>query len=443
MNFGLWADAAHRRHQLLQIPLEKLLLHHDMVVGAVGNEWLEKQATRVEAAFRNLTDIHPLFTHLTSPNDPSLVTICEIGEYLKTFMRDPAISTIVSDLRSDKFESALEELAAAYRWLKAGVDVRLHPAVPGGEADFEAIIHELPYVVEVSSISVDKNLIHRLRIGMIVSQAIKDVLKRERPVAVKLRIQQYPTGDVEGRLRGEISSVCKRLAARNFIGSVSEANDSWDIEAEGISVSTENNPFTVDRYARVVSARDHDWDSFIDDVSHPAPEGLPTVEGFANSPSVEHARIFLKFPAQELDPYEKIRKKLKKELRQLRGVRTPRVVVLELTDLGNDIFDLSGPQLRNEILNILRSTPELACVWLLVRKWTTALRHKYFGIYIPNPESVFQVPRSFLGTLLEFEYRCDFLGERSFEISTEEAAFAEYARRNPLRRTRLDNRATA
>jgi len=54
----------------LQISLERLLSHRDLVVGALGRDWLDAQAVRSDAPFRNLTDIHLLYTHslpLTTP----------------------------------------------------------------------------------------------------------------------------------------------------------------------------------------------------------------------------------------------------------------------------------------------------------------------------------------------------------------------------------------
>jgi hypothetical protein len=435
MKLELWEAGAHKRYQALQISLEKLLSHRDLVVGAMGTDWLETQAIRIEAPFRNLTDIHPLYTHLTSPNDPSLVTVCELGEYLTTFKNDPAIGAIISDLRSDKFESTLAELATAYRWLRSGVDVKLHPPVPSGEADFEAVMHEMPYVVEVSSVPAEERFIRRLRLGIIISDTVKDVFRRERPVAVKARIHEYPPGDLEGQFRGAVQRTCRRLRDQDFSGAAAESNQFWEISAEEILPETESNPFTVDEYTRVVNARNHDWDSFAADVAYPTPDGLPTVDALESLPRTENARVFLKFPAETSNPYEKIRKKLKKELRQLSGVQGPRIVVLELTGLGEDVFQLAMPQLRNEILHILTSAPELASVWLVMRKWTTAFRHKYFGVYVPNPESTFQLPHSFLRSLIEFEYRSDFLGERRFAISTEEGNLADYARRSPLPRS--------
>jgi hypothetical protein len=78
---------------------------------------------------------------------------------------------------------------------------------------------------------------------------------------------------------------------------------------------------------------------------------------------------------------------------------------------------------------LMRSTPELACVWILMRRWSTALRFKYWGIYVGNPESYFQVPQSFLQSLLIREWKWDFLGDRELLSYGEEEDMRRYADR--------------
>ena len=202
-----------------------------------------------------------------------------------------------------------------------------------------------------------------------------------------------------------------------------------DIEVEQVTRSTEENPFTRDQYKRVVDARDHDWNIFLRSVSKRAPTGAPLFRVLDDEEEIEKARIFMKLPMDPTDPYEKIAKKLKKEARQLHGVHGPRIVILDATAVGADVFDPHLAQIRDEVLNLLRRTPELCCVWLVVRRWTSAFRFKYWGVYIPNPESVYQFPFSFLQRLLLHEWRWDFLGEKEFPDLTEEEAMRHYAAR--------------
>jgi hypothetical protein len=68
--------------------------------------------------------------------------------------------------------------------------------------------------------------------------------------------------------------------------------------------------------------------------------------------------------------------------------------------------------LRESLTKLMRTTPELACVWLMSRGWSTALRFQYRGVYAPNTDSVYQVPASFLKELVMLEWRRDFLANR-------------------------------
>jgi hypothetical protein len=86
----MWQARALERSLTLNIGDSTLMRSADIVTGALGSDWLEKQ--------RLLT------------------------------------------MRPDKYESTLLELALAHRWKKAGAAVTLQPPVPGGVSDFAAVI---------------------------------------------------------------------------------------------------------------------------------------------------------------------------------------------------------------------------------------------------------------------------------------------------------------
>jgi hypothetical protein len=112
----------------------------------------------------------------------------------------------------------------------------------------------------------------------------------------------------------------------------------------------------------------------------------------------------------------------------LAHVANARVVVLDASGLG-DIFALNQGALFSEIAPIFRTNPELAAVWIMMRKWTTAFRYKYYVSHFPNPDSVFQIPRSFIAAVSEYEFREDFVGEKKFESRGFEADHVDFARR--------------
>ena len=126
-------------------------------------------------------------------------------------MSDPAINSIVTDLCSDKYESTLFELAKATRWQLAGAKVTLQPTVPGGKADFNAIVDGTNVFVEVSTFPADDFSQRRFKVGVLVERAIKSVVNDRFPVAVKVRLRTFTDGDFDGDLGKAIRDVCHFL----------------------------------------------------------------------------------------------------------------------------------------------------------------------------------------------------------------------------------------
>ena len=174
---AMWLPKAHERHQKLEIPLDKLIDGYYLVCGVLGPDWISEQEHKLKAGGRTVSGAHPLYRHITAPTDTSLVFVCELAEYLKVFQHDPAISTIIADLKTSKFESTLFELAMAYRWHDAGSVVALRPSTPKGEADFSAKIRGKLFVVEVSGFPHDVFAQPKFRVPMIVDQAVKATIK--------------------------------------------------------------------------------------------------------------------------------------------------------------------------------------------------------------------------------------------------------------------------
>lgn len=155
------------------------------------------------------------------------------------------------------------------------------------------------------------------------------------------------------------------------------------VQIELITDETESNPFMRDQYKTIVDAREHNWDVYIRVGKKKAPQGAPMYRALDDEEGRERCRIFMRFPAGSVDPYEKIIKKIKKEARQLHGITEPRIILLDTSGIAEDVFRLQLEQIRDELLNLMRRTPELACVWLMMRRWSTAQRFKYWG-YMPG-----------------------------------------------------------
>lgn len=429
-----WRFRALERCDAVKIDRAKLLNSIDVVSGAMGTHWLEEQGRKRDRPGRTISDVHSLYRELTSASDTSLVAVCELSEYLETFLNDPAISDILKDLRSDKYEATFFELAMAYRWLKAGAQVKLQPPTPRGAADFEATLLGLRFVVEASIFPSDIFSDVRFRIPMIITSAVDSAVGKECAIAVHVLIREYPPGDFEGALRALVKEACMSLEQnrrQGIAGPLFRDTTFGTIQVEPITEATETIPQSRDHFAEV-SDEDRPgqhWDVCFRAVRKHLPPGVPVYQAVEDEAETEHLRVFVNFPEQGQDLYDQIAKKIKKEARQLRGIEGPRVVVLDVAGVAPDALELQMDQLRGEVQKLMKSTPELACVWLMSRCWSTDLRYQYRGVYVPNADSVFQLPTSFLQSLMRREWLWDFLGSRIVHPISEEEAAREYDRR--------------
>jgi hypothetical protein len=95
----------------------------------------------------------------------------------------------------------------------------------------------------------------------------------------------------------------------------------------------------------------------------------------------------------------------------------------------SDVLSLGKDQVLASLAGSMRRIPELAAVWLMSRRFSTALRFQYHIIYVMNGDSVYQIPASFIDKLVEFVWLNDFLGEREIVLTSEDEAIRNYWRR--------------
>jgi hypothetical protein len=146
------------------------------------------------------------------------------------------------------------------------------------------------------------------------------------------------------------------------------------------------------------------------------------------TPEPPNSVVFVRFPDNEKNVMADLQRKLRTENKQLSGVEGPRVIALDATALA-DTLQLDRAQLEEVILPFLASAPTIACVWMVMRRWQTSLRYRYEGLYIANPESLYQLPQGFASALFQNEWKLDFLTEREFADGSEEEHARSYAER--------------
>jgi hypothetical protein len=355
--------------------------------------------------------VPPLYQHLNSSNDGAIVAICELARYLREFASDPAITTVVNDLRSDKFEATFLELALAHRWKKAGASVTLQPPVPSGVADFAAVVDGTRFVVEASTFPADDFSKLQVRAGTIVAETLESVVKNRVPVAIKVVINEHTEGDFEGNLRKAVREVCTALlsalgeGARKMSGNFVFCS----VDAEQITGETETITDSTGTPAPIGAT---DWSLCMRVCARQKPPGSFAYEALAGPEGPESVRLFLRYPRPDQETLSgRIAKKLRKQKRQLKGVDDPRLVILDVTALASEGLNVSDEQLRAELERVMANTPELMGVWLLSIVFPARARHEYYGPFIKNSSCAFALPANFFRQLVEQEGISDFIND--------------------------------
>jgi hypothetical protein len=415
-----WLSYAEAQHENLSLDLDRLLGDYDLVRSALGTEWLGRQTTK-EGKDRPLAHFHPLYRELRSSTNQALVTVAELSKYLQSFAADPALPGVITDLRSDKYPSTLFELAMAHRWRLAGADVHLQPPTPSGVADFEATISGAPFVVECS---VTPDMVFQepsFVLPSLVTDAVAAVLGQKLfALAVKVTVFKPLAGDWQGELRQLVKEIAAAVIDRihqKLDTHLTKETDAWRVEMEQVTDATEGFPSAG-------------WDISFRKVMRPKTEGVAAYKLLQETEGIERVRVFLKLPRESANPDDFIAKKLKREARQLRGIPGPRVVLLDITGVTQDILQDPHEALQQRLLYEMRSTPELVCVFVMSRGFSTALRFQYRALFVPNLESIYQLPESFLGRLAKLEWTRDFLTDRELPVLDKDEAMRDWQRRS-------------
>ena len=202
-------------------------------------------------------------------------------------------------------------------------------------------------------------------------------------------------------------------ASRQFRQS-SAATRTATVEREFATIVVDEIEPDPNRNIFVEDAEAEPWDICFRHVRRRVPVGTPIYRVLEHELVDESSRIFVKFPPAERDTYDAIYRKLQREAAQLSGIAGPRIVILETKALG-DISEYDETLLKEQISRVTKNIPELACVWLSVREWQSGVRrHKYRSLFVPNPDSVYQVPMSFLNRYGHREWKVDYVTGREY-----------------------------
>ena len=409
---GVWKTRAFERHRALRLDYQRMLDWYDIVLALTNPEWTAAQIEIGSRPGSILADVHPIHRFLNEGTDTALVQVCELGLYLEAFKTHPAFGQIAIDLISPKYSSTIFELAMAYRWHRAGSTIELQPAAAGGRVgDFSASISDAPFLVEASNIPAETFEQLSFRAPLLIKRTAAPYLNDGSVLVVKLQVPSVPGGAWEQALVGATKTCCYEVSGPGW-----EARSHTSKEFDGVRIGVER---LLEDEAIPDASEADPWDVRHDQITEEKPYRLKL-------------RILVRLPSGDIDYASRIVKKLIKEIKQLSGVRSARVVLLDITGVEPNALRLKTEDLREDLRREIMKKPALACVWLVSRMWTTEMRFVYWGVYIPNPNSTYQVPQSFMERFGLNERSWDFLSETEIRHTTEEEARRSFLDRQPI-----------
>ena len=387
-----WEQIAQHYSSTLNISVEELVGAFDVVYNALGAPWITEQQDKKERPGRTPSDAHTLYRELTSQAPTSLVHVYELAKYLLAFLSDPALPAVIQDLREEgKYESGFSELAMAFRWQAAGAVVSLQPPTPTGIADFEAKAHDAHYIVEASVFPADPVRDVRVRWANVAARVVSKHVKSGVPVTARVVLRPAPAGvNAVGLLRSGLKEACRSFEACS--------NNKTSYEGEFFSIELETAEGVLD-------PSEPGWDiimsyGFVNAQGRSPSQYYTVLEN--ETEKVELVRLFMRYPPRPGSPIDRIVKKLHKELAQLSGV-SRKLVILEVSSLGKAILLAMREQIQAAVIAEMRRSRKLVGVWIVQRGYSDGERFGYFGYYVVNPESIYQIPNSFVERLQEVE----------------------------------------
>lgn len=386
--FDLWYRAANEHAGDIHVPVARLRALHGLVLRHMGEKWLAQQRAMRENKNLGIGAMHPLYIALRSSAPRNLADVAELATYLEAFAPDPKMPEVLDDLRSEKFDFSLFELAMAYRWKWAGAEVSLQPPLESGRiADFAAIVDGQRFVVEASAFPSNDFKTDAMQ----YVHVIRSVLNKDRPatsLAVELLLDDDATGDVEGTIRRAVHA------------SVNRFDGSGDVIAQIPSGSVR---------VRALGAQDEggagDWNV----VAHGHLKERP-VDGTLYNAHLEKTigrshSIYVRAPRRTGDAYQVLLKKFETERRQLSNVKDPRVILLDASGIKRDVLTMDIARLQDTIGSRLMQLDSISALWIMSRGPLDVAHFGYRAITVSNPFARIPLPKAFVAKVSEHEWR--------------------------------------
>ncbi len=321
--FEHWSQFATEYATRIGLTPRAALAAHAMICTTLGGDWLEEQERRTDLPSRTVADLHPLLFAMRGRTESCVAEVCELASYLLAFRNDPALCDIILALRDNrKCESAIQELAYAWKMRNAGAIVRLGPKTATGVADFGATFGESDHIVEVSGFPNNPFQSDLMAFTSAAQHALASGKRKSAtsaPLAIEIIIGQMKVYADLRKLHAPVHAAIVEVIGR----AVKAGEDARRTYGFGEVRVRRAGPHEVP---------DANW-SIAACLTLVQPDEVSLVgQGIDYRRGKDTDWIYLRVPDEVRDPYAKIRAKLKIESRQLRGC-TDGVIILDATGL--------------------------------------------------------------------------------------------------------------
>jgi len=376
--FEHWMTAAQTIAPHLGVPAQVAMRAHAVVCSTMGSEWVDEQARRTDQPVRTTADVHPLYFALSSQTEFAIVEVCELAALLLNFRADDALGEMIASLRSPaKYHATVLELDMAWKFQGAGATVTLAPPTTHGVADCAVTINGRHHIVEVSGFPSDPFQSDLMAFNSAMLHALKSAIRKS-DIRGHIAVEIVVSSDVATSHRnlrmlrkdahaGVVSSV--RAFANG--GGEYRTQDAVDFGTIGVRCALPRETPNIPAWtmASCLTTVDRSQFHFLGDLDY--------------KQGRDSHWVYLSVPEEAFDPYDRIRRKLKIEARQLREC-TDGVIVVVVNGLHKGVFEEADEDLNLVVADFARNHQSTTAIALPIRPrkrdGTSGLSGPYFAL---------------------------------------------------------------
>lgn len=378
--FDHWYAAAYTIAPQLGISPQTALHAHAMVCSTFGSAWIDEEAERADLPERTTADVHPLYFALNGQTELCIVEVCSLAGFLLHFREDPQLMQTITSLRDpSKYEATMLELDIAWKFSGTGASVRLAPLTKHGVADCAVSLGRREYVVETSGFPADPFRSDLMALNGWLQHSLKSALRKTTVhghIAVEIVITPRADGE-------PVNLRVLRKETHRAVGAIVRAFASGDRAAVTM-------PFDFGtasaRAAQPHERPDLDQWTMASCLTEVERSKLNLIGEIDYKRGHDTHWVYLRVPRDGLDPYDRIRRKLKVESRQLRGC-TDGVIVIAVNGLQRGLFREDDPALRTILAEFKRNHQSTTAIALPVRPRKQDGTWGLAGPYFPLAET--------------------------------------------------------